>query len=309
MRFSLFYILLFSVFSGFAAFPVKVTDSRGVVVTIPTVPQRIISMAPNVTEILFEIGAGKRVIADTMFCDFPPQAVKLPKIGDYLKPNVEKISSLKPDLIVASRGNNLDAIEQLEKSGLKVICVDAVDIPTTLRDIQLIGNAIGCATQAKKTVDKMKTMIKDVEKSVGNIPVNKRIKVLFLFPPYDSLFSTGPGSHIDNMITRAGGINIAAKTNKPWPQLSMEMVVSSNPDVILTTVAMGTMKSITEKSLIAKMRSDNRWKNIKAVKNGRVYILDEDMTTLPGPRLWMGLWLMGHSMYPSKVKYPYWQLP
>lgn len=263
-------------------------------------------MAPNVTEILFEIGAGKRVIADTMFCDYPPQALKLPKIGDYLKPNVEKISSLKPDLIIASRGNNLDAISQMEKSGLKIMTVDAVDIPTTLRDIITIGNVIGCSEQAKKTVEKMKTEIKYVETTVAKIPDSKRLKVLFLFPPYDSLFSAGTGSHIDNMITKAGGKNIAAKTNKPWPQLSLEMVVSSNPDVIITTVAMGTMKNVTAKDLIAKMRADKRWENMNAVKNGRVYILDEDMTTLPGPRLSKGLWLIAYSLYPKIIKTPAW---
>lgn len=263
-------------------------------------------MAPNVTEILFEIGAGKRVIADTLFCDYPPQAVKLPKIGDFLKPNVEKIISMKPDLIIASRGNNLDAVVQMEKANLKIMTVDAVDIPTTLRDIQLIGTVVGCAAQAKKTIDSMRATIKYIETAVAKIPADKRLKVMFLFPPYDSLFSTGPGSHIDNMITRAGGKNIAAKTNKPWPQLSMEMVAASNPDVIITTVAMGTMKSITEKSLLAKMRADNRWKNLNAVKNGRVYILDEDMTTLPGPRLAKGLWLIAYSLYPKNIKKPYW---
>jgi iron complex transport system substrate-binding protein len=306
MRFLLFTAIFLSVFASFAAKPVNVTDSRGKVITINKVPQRIISMAPNVTEILFEIGAGKRVIADTLFCDYPPQAVKLPKIGDYLTPNVEKISSLKPDLIIASRGNNLDAIKQMEKSGMKVVTVDAVDIPTTLHDIIVIGDAVGCPAQAKKTVDKMKAEIKYVETAVAKIPENKRLKVLFLFPPYDSLFTAGTGSHIDNMITRAGGKNIAAKTNKPWPQLSLEMVVSANPDVIITTFAMGRMKSNTPKELIAQMRADKRWKNINAVKNGRVYILDEDMTTLPGPRLSKGLWLIAYSLYPKNIKFPYW---
>jgi iron complex transport system substrate-binding protein len=306
MRFFLFFTIFLTSLAAFAVGPVKVTDSRGKIITINKIPQRIISMAPNVTEILFEIGAGKRVIADTMFCDYPPQAVKLTKIGDYLKPNVEKISSLKPDLIIASRGNNLDAINQMEKSGLKVLTVDAIDIPTTLHDIVTIGDAIGCAAQAKKTVDNMKSTLKYVETAIAKIPDNKRLKVLFLFPPYDSLFSAGTGSHIDNMITRAGGKNIAAKTNKPWPQLSLEMVVSSNPDVIITTVAMGTMKNITTSNLIAKMRADNRWKNINAVKNGRIYILDEDMTTLPAPRLSQGLWLIAYSLYPKNIKKPYW---
>ncbi|HEX2948093.1 MAG TPA: ABC transporter substrate-binding protein [Armatimonadota bacterium] len=286
---------------GNQVFPMTVTDSTGRDVVIHKKPARIISLAPGVTEILFAIGAGKQVIADSTFCDFPEQAKRLPKIGGYLDPNIEKITSLNSDLIIGERGNRRDILDQLSSSlGFTVLAVD----PTSLRDIsqsiQLIGEVTGNSLGAQRLYDDFDRRSALVQSRLAKIPSTALPRTLFLFSLDGGIYTVGPGSHIDELIKLAGGKNIAAPTGKPWPQLSMEMVAKSDPEVILLINEHGGKSgNLTSESALRQLRTDANWRKITAVKTGRVVVLDDDLITIPGPRLIDGLEQMATALHPD----------
>lgn len=174
-----------------ASYPVTVKDVRGLDITIKKRPLKIISISPAVTEILFAIGAGDRVIADTRYCDYPPAAGKLTKIGGYLDPNVEKILTLAPDLVLAARGTPREPIDRLSSLGLNVAVVDPVDIGSTLRTIRLIGRIVGDPESANSLAARIDARRSAVVAKTGRIPASQRPRVLFLFD-LNGLFTAGP---------------------------------------------------------------------------------------------------------------------
>lgn len=288
-----------AVISGQRTFPMTVSDVTGRKVTITKRPQRIISLSPSVTEILFAIGAGEHVVADTTYCDYPPAAKKLPKIGGYLDPNIEKITSLNPDLIIGQRGNRRDILDRLYALGLPIIAVDPTTIDQVSSAIQLVGDVTGYSTRAKSFNEQFSARKKAVVSRLSRISPNDRPKVLFLFSIDDGIFTVGPGSHIDELIRLAGGRNIAESTGKPWPQLSMEAVVKADPDAILLIDEHGGGSPLTQSTALVQLRANSHWQMVSAVKRGRVSVLDDDLITIPGPRLIDGLEQMAHALHPN----------
>jgi iron complex transport system substrate-binding protein len=137
-----------SVSASGRSYPITVHDCRGIDVTVAKRPQRIVSLSPAITEILFDIGAGSRVVAVTSYCDFPQQVKKLPKVGGYLDPNVEKVSALSPDLVLLARGTKRDIIDRLSSLGFTVVAVDPTSLDGVLSTIRLIGRVVGEAERA-----------------------------------------------------------------------------------------------------------------------------------------------------------------
>ncbi|MHB9131592.1 MAG: ABC transporter substrate-binding protein [Armatimonadota bacterium] len=280
-----------------ATFPLTVVDTRKQQVTITQKPARIISLAPNVTEILFAVGAGDRVVADTTYCDYPAAAAKLTKVGGYTNPDIEKITTLAPDLILAARGTPQEVFTRLQKLGMTVVVIDEITLGEVARDIRLVGQVTGAGVKAEQVAAELESQQQTVVERTKNLPEAKRPRTLFLFEP-GTLFSVGPGSHIDELIRLGGGRNIAAKTNTAWPQLSMETVVSLDPEVILISGMVGKDKMTTEKAL-AIFLSKPQWRSVSAVKNGRVAILDDDSVVRPGPRLFKGLSEVAAALHPE----------
>ncbi len=284
-----------------ATFPITVTDVRGEKITIAKQPQRIISTAPNNTEILFAIGAGPRVIADTDYCDYPPEAATLPKIGGYLDPNVEKIVSLNPDLVLATRGTSKAILDRMATLKVPAVCLDPESIPETLEAIRTIGAVTGETASAKKLAQALDARRQAVLAKTTPLPAVTRPTTLFLFTAEDlnALYSVGPGSHIDAMIADAGGRNVGAHATTPWPQLSRETVFASDPEVILVLDGSVMSKPITPAEALRRFRANRRWRDVRAVKTGRVAVLDGDALTLPGPRMLDGLEAMAAALHPD----------
>ena len=282
-------------------FPYTFTDSLNRAVTIKGKPKRIVSVAPGATEVLFAIGAGPRVVADTTYCKYPAAAARLPKIGGYTNPNVEKIITLKPDLVLGQRGTPRDIWEQMAALKLTVAVVDAEkSVDEMLKSINTIGRLAGEEKNAAALVKKLTARKQAVEQKTAKLAEQQRPRVLFIFSA-DALFSAGQGSFIDEIITLGGGRNIAAKTKLPWPELSMEMVIAEDPQVILLLPGvMGEKhKPLTSAAALARLRGKPQWKNIAAVKNGRVAVLGDDEMTLPGPRLIDGLETTAKALHPA----------
>lgn len=250
----------------------------------PATPRRIISLTPSNTEILFAIGAGPRVVGVTTMCNFPVAAKRLRnKIGDY-KPNIEKILSLKPDLVVAHTLLNAAAIRSLKKFGIRVFAGDPKTLEETMRFIIKTGEVTGHANKAREIVRAMRSKIASVVKNRPRSPERPRVLMSAQFSP---LFIAGARTFMDELCRLAGGHNIGTDHSGAFYQISVETILVRDPQVILAA----------HHNTSAYSRSP-QWRRVSAVKSGRVHEIDSDIFTRPGPRLADALVIMSKLLHP-----------
>ncbi|WP_461834805.1 ABC transporter substrate-binding protein [Desulfothermus sp.] len=262
----------------------KIIGLSGTVITVPFYPKRIVSLAPSITECLFEIGAGDRVVGVTQFCNYPEQVKRLPKVGSYISPSIEKILALKPDLCIATKdGNPKHIVFKLKEIGIKVFVVDPRDIESLFSTMLVLGEIVGCEKQAKAVVERLK---KDV------LLVQKRAS-LYINPPkvffqigVDPMVTVGKNTLIDNLIKVAGGVNIF-KNLKGYPRISVEQVIGLNPDIIIITSMVHS-----EHNLNNLKQFWEKYKEINAVKYSNVFVVNSDFFNRPSPRAIQGLKLL-----------------
>ncbi len=255
------------------AYPVKIKDGRGKTVTIRARPRRIVSLAPNNTEILFAIGAGPRVVGVTRFCNYPASAAKVKKVGD-MTTNVEAVLALKPDLVVAHAFVNPAAVAQLDKLGVTVFAVNPETAGQVVRDIETLGNVVGRPKTAKELADRMRSQLAEVRRQRAGKPATKVLSVV----QTDPLWVSGPKTFTDEILKLANGRNVAYDARPGFVQFSEELALSRNPDVIIV----GT------KSDVKYFLTSPKWKTISAVRHRRVYYIVGDLLVRPGPRLVQG---------------------
>ncbi|HEX3048778.1 MAG TPA: ABC transporter substrate-binding protein, partial [Bacillota bacterium] len=218
-------------------FPLKLKDQFGRTLIIPKAPTRIVSAAPSNTETLFALGLNAKIVGVTNWCNYPSEAQKIEKIGDIYPLNVEKIISLNPDLVVANNLNQLDKegnVAKLMEFGVPVLILKTLSFKDILDSIALIGQATGADKQAETLVKQLYGTMNRVQKQ-GAIIKKRGLKVYILLG-WDSIWTAGPGSFLDEAVTLGGGINIASDLDQPWGQLSTETVLQRNPDVIITDI-------------------------------------------------------------------------
>lgn len=281
-----------AVSSPAAGFPVTITDDQGRPVRLERRPQRIVSAAPSNTEILFALGAGDRVVGVTQFCDYPEEAKSRPKIGD-LKPNLEAIIALQPDLVMGISGMPTEVLAGLESAKVPVIIWSPQQFDGVLRNIELTGRAVGAEAAATRIVQDMRTRWDAVAAKART--ATRRPRTLYELDATDPTkpYAAGAGNFVDAMITAAGGVNVAASTGQTWPQLSLEAVVSLDPEVVvLGDSAFG----VTAESVARRPG----WRQLTAVQRGAlVPVPDSNLTTRPGPRLVQGLELIARGLHPE----------
>jgi len=252
-------------------------------VAVKKYPQRIVSLSPSNTEILFALGLEDRIVGVTDQCDYPPQAEKIDKIGGYFTSNVEKIIDKEPDLVLAAYGNKRESIATLKKLGLTVVGLDPKNLEDILRDIQLVGKMAGQEEKAEKIISAMKKRIEAVKGRNTTIPHQERIRVLYLCW-YPELWAAGRGTYPDELIRIAGGKNIVGDIES-WKIISKETVIARDPEVIICSGNGGKSVIIQENIL-----KDTELQKITAVKDNHIYaIIDADIIELPGPRIVEGL--------------------
>lgn len=258
------------------------TDALRRQVSVPRPMKRIVSMAPNVTEMLFAIGLEDEIIGVTSFCNYPDEALKKTKIGGYYDPNMEVILSLAPDLIIATPdGYSKERVEKLDQSGIPVFIINPKNVDEILETILTLGKVTGKEGTAKEVVDKLHARVQAVREKVASIPMGKRSKIFYEIGR-DPLITVGPGTFVDNLISTAGGINIAGDALTDWPRYSVEAVIAKEPDVIITTPNASSASEID-------MSVWHRYRTIPAVQNGRIYAIDPDILMRAGPRIADGL--------------------
>jgi len=256
------------------AFPRTVTDFQGRNTVIAKRPERIVSVGASNTEFLFALGAGERVVGVDDFSDFPADAKKKEKVGG-VKVNVEKVVSLKPDLVLIVKLSD-GTIEKLAGAGLAVMVVDPQGLVDVYRTAVVIGTAIGADGQ--KLASDLEKRVDAVREKARAITAKPRV-----FHEVDASdpgkpYTVGPGSYLSELIDVAGGINIAARASSPYPHLSLEEVVKADPEVIVLADA---DYGVTAEQVAARPG----WSGISAVRNKKVFPISDSLVSRPGPRV------------------------
>ncbi len=272
--------------------PVSVVDDAGRTVEIAKMPPRIVSLAPSNTEILFALGLGDRVVGVTDFCDYPEEAKAIEQVGTYFEPNIEKIFSLSPDLVLAIADLPEDIIAKLEELGIPAPILNPSDLEGILADIQLVGKATGAEKEAEALVAEMRGRIAVVTEKASE--VKERPKVFCEIDATDPSkpWATGPGSFMDAMIRLSGGANVAADAESPWVQLSAEEIIAKDPEIIILA---DSKYGVTAESV----RERPGWEVITAVKEGAIFNIDDDLISRPGPRIVDGLEAVAKIIHPE----------
>ncbi|RJP28836.1 MAG: cobalamin-binding protein [Candidatus Omnitrophota bacterium] len=254
---------------------------------------RIISLSPATTEILFSLGLGNNIIANTIWCDYPEQAKQIKKIGTFSEPNIEMIVSMKPDIVFATGLEQAPVVNKLRAMDIKVFVSDPENFQELFNSVIEIGRLTGKQSEAKNLVDKLKEKLDFIGKKTQNIPDEKKPKV-FVEIWGEPLMTAGKGSIIDELIGIAGGLNIAHDTPKPYSRFSSEVVIDRDPDFII----LGYMAGSNTKYDISKRIG---WKNIKAVKNNHIIMdMTPEMILRPGPRMVEGAEFLHSKFYDER---------
>ena len=256
------------------AFPVTLSDFQGRSVSLPAEPRRIVSVGPSNTEFLFALGAGPRVVATDDFSDEPAAARGLEHVGG-VKVNLEKVVSLRPDLVVMLKLSD-GTVEKLAASGLAVLVVDPQGVSDVVRTATLLGAATGTAGDAlAQTIAKR---LADVKARLAGVTTKPRVYHEIDASDPTKLFTVGPGSYIHDLIELAGGTNVAASAASAYPQLSAEEIVRSDPEVIV----LGASDYAPKPAQIAARAG---WGAISAVRSGRIVTIEANLVERPGPRV------------------------
>jgi iron complex transport system substrate-binding protein len=264
-------------------------DDLGRLVAINGTPQRIISLAPSNTEILFALGLGERTVGVTDYCDYPPEALNKTKVGGYANPDVEKIVALDPDLILVAHGTPMDVINSMAGLGLTVFGIKTTDLDDLLNDIRRIAEITDKEVEAQALTSEMESRIEAVTNQTEELEQRPRV---FYIVWHDPLWTAGSGTFIHELIEKGGGVNIFQNVTG-YPTISIEEVIARDPEIIITSEW-----SYEWAINASELASTN------ASQTGRIYTLDDDLVQRPGPRLVEGLEWFAHFIHPEMFEEP-----
>ncbi|MGE5247952.1 MAG: ABC transporter substrate-binding protein [Verrucomicrobiota bacterium] len=260
-------------------FPLSAHDDRGVAVRLDAAPRRVVSLAPNLTEIVFLLGKGDVLVGDTRFCDYPPAAALLPKVGGVTDPDVERVVALSPDLVLATMdGNPREKVRTLEELGIPCFAVAPQDLRAVLATIERVGALLGDASRGRAEAERLRHRADEV-RAAARTERGPAPAVLFALST-TPLIAAGGGTFLDELVRLAGGRNAAGHLPGRYPRLAVEELVALRPDLILVAGMTGVERFPAEVT---------RWKEVPAFRDGAVITLDGDLVTRPGPRLVTGL--------------------
>lgn len=257
---------------------IELTDQLGRVVKLDKEPQRIVSLAPQNTEILFALGLGDKVVGVTTYCNFPPEAQEKPKIGGFSTVDVEKVVSQSPDLVLAAPIHEKEILPQLESHGLKVLALTPKTLSEVTQAIELVGKATGTEPEARRVVENMEARMATVARLVAGLSAEGRPRVFYLLW-HDPLMTAGGDTMQGQLIDLAGGKNIFDDLSK-YPTVGLEVLLERQPQVIIV----GTGHGSAQDSPLEWAKTEPRLKNTEALIQEKVFAIDADLTSRPGPR-------------------------
>ena len=262
--------------------PQSYTDDVGRQVDIAKAPQRIITFGPSIAEILFALGLDDRIVGVSDFCDYPQAAQDKPKVGNSFSPSIEKVVELEPDLVMTVEHEQFNS--ELEGLGITYVVLDPEDVRSILDTIRLAGEVTGRAKEGNRLASDMEKVISDVTTRVEGAA---RPTVFFMVDGTDPNmpWTAGGGSFIHDVITIAGGENIASRVIDDYTQLSIEEIVNADPDFIIIQTMMGGVPTVA----VEVLEQHPIWQQLSAVKEGNIYLINGDLVSRPGPRITQGL--------------------
>jgi iron complex transport system substrate-binding protein len=282
-----------------APFPQTFTDGMGREITLHKAPERIVSLSPKNTEILFALGAGEHVVGATTYCTYPPAAARLEKVGGFSSKslNLERIVSLKPDLILAAGKVHAPIVDELQRLGLTVFSLTGDTFSEFRAETEILGQLTGKETEAMSLVKSLNERIDRVRKRALAIPNEERVSVVYVVWK-DPLTVAAPSSYLGEMIELCAGKNIAEDNVASFPKISLELLLARDPQVIVS--------SSNHAGILSKesLRAAAGWSELQAVRDDRVYLLDGDLVSRCGPRFVDALERMAHAIYPAYFSPP-----
>ncbi|MFH1478467.1 MAG: cobalamin-binding protein [Candidatus Omnitrophota bacterium] len=275
----LIFILLFFCSAWLDADPIKADK------------QKIVSIAPSTTEILFALGLDEEIVGVSTFCNYPSRAQEKEKVGTFSQPNTEKILSLQPDIVFCTGLEQAPVIGKLRQLGLNVYVSDPSSIEEMFDSIMEMAAIVGRSKAAAELIDRMKKDIETVTSKTILIPEKDKVKVFIEFWK-DPLMTAGKGSFIDELIALAGGVNISSDVNRPYSYFSPEEVIKRDPDCII-------LAYMVNKDAAKMVGRRLGWEGIAAVKNSRIYNdINPDILLRPSPRLGVSISELYERLYP-----------
>ncbi len=273
--------------------PGTYTDDMGREVTVNEIPHRIVSHVPSITEMLFALGLGERVVGVSDYCDYPEEAQSKPSVGNYFNPSIENIVALEPDLVLTDgHSEGIVQLDELEPP-INYMVIDPKDIDGVFEDLELLGKVTGTEGEAEELIEDMQDSIAHVLALVEGAP---QPRVLFIIDATDLTFpwTAGHGSFVDAFITMAGGENIAAQAEGAWVQLSLEEIVNADPEIIILPAKHGTAFTSPE-----TLMEHSVWQGTTAAKEGKIFIIDDDLVSRSGPRIVQGIEELARIIHPE----------
>ena len=269
----------------------QLTDDAGRNVTLPARVERVITLAPNLTEIVFAVGAGDRVVGNTSYCDYPEEARNITKVGDTLQPSLERIIALRPQVVLVSTASQLEVFtQQLQGQNIAVFVTDPHDLDGVFRSIEQLGRMLSQEQQATAVVQKLRDRTNAVEQRLKQ---EQPVRVFYQVSG-EPLYTAGHDAFVTDLMRRAGAASVTADVPGAWPRYSNESALAATPDAIIlpTGGSMGAANANVAEAL----------RNSPAVRAGRVYKINDDHLARPGPRAVDGLEEMARALHPDAFK-------
>jgi iron complex transport system substrate-binding protein len=277
---------------GWVSAPLCVTfkDALGREVTLKGEPRRIVALAPSLTEIIYFLGLGDRVVGVTKFSYFPPEAAHKPRVGTYIDLNVEKVISLSPDLVIGTAdGNQPGVVDLLEQAGIAVFIVNPRNIRQAIDTVATVGRLCG----VPKRANTLSTQLAQRVDRIINKTKSKRKPLVFLQINLRPIMTVNKDTFLHDLIQLAGGNNMTKEETITYPRISLEEVIRKKPEVII-------ISSMERGGRFEAARLEwMKWRSIPAVKNGRVHLIDSDLIDRPSPRIVEGLEAMARFIHPE----------
>ncbi len=267
-----------------------VKDQLGRNVDVPGEPKRIVALAPSITEIIFQLNQAHRLKGVTQFSNYPPQALSLPKVGSYVRLDLERIVALDPDLCIGIKdGNPKEIVDRLQSMKIPVYVVDPRNLDTVIETILDIGQLLNASERANLLAKTMDNRLQRVMKTASQIEKRPRVFIQIGISP---IIAAGSKTFIHDLIIKAGGINVAAGSTA-YPRYSREQVLALSPEIIIIT-------SMARQAGFEKVKRDwSQWPNLPAAQNQSIFLVDSDVFDRPSPRLMDGLELLVKLIHPD----------
>jgi iron complex transport system substrate-binding protein len=270
---------------------IEVKDETGRTVRIPQPVRRIVSLAPSVTETLFALDLGDRIVGDTDFCDYPAEAKKKPHVGGPVNPSVEAIAALHPDIVIASREiNRQDSVRSLEQIGIPVYATDPHTVDQVLTSTQRLADLLGAADTGRAVVEKLRGRLDELDRRLAGLPPKGVLMIVWL----DPLISVGQNAFLNDALRRAGAHSVI-HSPQAWPAIDFEEVVRAQPDYLI--ISNDNRQQVDRE--LDELQIRPAWRQLEAVRNRRVIVLSEAISH-PSPRLVDGIEQLARALYPAQ---------